>query len=259
MLALAVPVGLLIGLALGALGAGGSILAVPALVYLLGQSPQDATSGSLVVVGVAAAAALVSQARAGHVRWRRGLVFSALGVSGSVLGARLSAEVDPDALLLAFSGLLLLAAAAMASRRRAARSLARRPAPVRPLWQCLLRTTAAAVVVGLLTGFFGVGGGFVVVPALVLVLGFELPVAIGTSLLVIALNSGVALLARTATHPHLDWLLLAVFATAAVAGAWGGDRLAARLPAARLSSAFTWMLVLLAGAISVSSTAALLA
>lgn len=250
------PVGLLIGLALGALGGGGSILAVPALVYLLDQSPQQATAGSLVVVGVAATAALVSQAGAGHVRWRRGLTFSALGVAGSVLGAHLSNRVDPDLLLLGFSGLLAVAAVAMTRRRTSVSSapVARGGRPRR----CLPRTALAATAVGLLTGFFGVGGGFVVVPALVLVLGFDLTVAIGTSLLVIALNSAVSLAARSTTALHLDWSLLAVFAAAAVLGAWAGQRLAGRLPAVALNAAFTWMLVVLAGAIAVSSATQLL-
>lgn len=258
MLLLAVPVGLLIGLALGALGGGGSILAVPALVYLLGQGAQEATTGSLVVVGLAAASALVPQARAGRVRWRRGLVFSALGVAGSVVGSRFGAAVDPDLLLLGFSGLLLVAAGGMTlRRRRAAAGGEDQPGPSRGRAACLRRTALAATGVGLLTGFFGVGGGFVIVPALVLVLGFELPVAIGTSLLVIALNSGVALAARSATHPDIDVSLVAVFALAAVVGTWVGERAASRLPVARLDAAFRLMLLVLAAAMATSSLVAL--
>lgn len=262
MLLLAVPVGLLIGLALGALGGGGSILAVPALVYLLDQGAQEATTGSLVVVGVAAAAALVPQARAGRVRWRRGLLFSALGIVGAVAGSHLGAAVDPDLLLLGFSGLLLLAAGGMTLRRRRAgaegggeggASPGARPAGSRGRASCFVRTALAATAVGLLTGFFGVGGGFVIVPALVLVLGFDLPVAIGTSLLVIALNSGVALAARSATHPDVDAVLIAVFALAAVVGTWLGERAAARLPVARLDAAFRLMLLVLAAAMGTSS------
>jgi len=247
---LAVPVGLLIGLALGALGGGGSILAVPALVYLLGQSPQDATTGSLVVVGIAAAGALVPQARAGRVRWGRGLVFSGLGVVGAVVGSRLSHTVDPDLLLLAFAGLLVVAATAMRLRGRVRGA---EPEASRSRTECLARTALAASAVGLLTGFFGVGGGFVVVPALVMVLGFELPVAIGTSLLVIAVNSGVALAARSTDHLSVDWPLVALFAAAAVAGAWAGERLAGRLPVARLDAAFRAMLLVLAAGIGASS------
>jgi len=255
-LLLAVPVGLLIGLALGALGGGGSILAVPALVYLLGQGAQEATTGSLVVVGVAAASALVPQARAGRVRWRRGLVFSALGVAGSVAGSHLGSAVDPDVLLLGFSGVLLLAAGGMTLRRRRD-GTGSEPASPRGRLACLWRTALAATGVGLLTGFFGVGGGFVIVPALVIVLGFELPVAIGTSLLVIALNSAVALAARSATHPDVDAVLVAVFAAAAVVGTWLGERTASRLPVARLDAVFRAMLLLLAAAMGTSSLVAL--
>lgn len=255
MLLLGLLVGLVIGVALGALGGGGSILAVPALVYLLGQSPQDATAGSLVVVGVAAASALPGQARAGRVRWARGLAFSGLGVAGAVVGSKLSAAVDPDALLLAFAALLLGAAGGLRRRRRRPASA---PAVDRSAWRCRARTALAASAVGLLTGFFGVGGGFVVVPALVLVLGFELPVAIGTSLLVITANSAVALGARLGSRPDLDWPLLGLFAAAAVVGAAGGQRLALRTSADRLSTAFSWLLVVLAGAIAVHAGLALL-
>ena len=104
----------------------------------------------------------------------------------------------------------------------------------------------AATVVGLVTGFFGVGGGFVVVPALVLALGFEMPVAVGTSLLVIAVNSAVALLARIGTPVHADWPLIAVFTSAAVAGALAGTRIATVANPRRLAAAFTVLLVLVA-------------
>ena len=105
-----------------------------------------------------------------------------------------------------------------------------------------LKVVAAATGVGLLTGFFGVGGGFVIVPALVLALGFEMPVAVGTSLLVIAINSAAALAARLGGHVHLDWPLLGVFIAAALAGTLAGNRVASRVDASRLTAAFTILL-----------------
>ena len=109
-----------------------------------------------------------------------------------------------------------------------------------------LKIIAAATGVGLLTGFFGVGGGFVIVPALVLAMGIDMPAAVGTSLLVIAINSATALAARLGGHTSLDWPLLGVFTAAALAGALAGNRLASRVDPARLSTAFTVLLVAVA-------------
>ena len=108
------------------------------------------------------------------------------------------------------------------------------------------KVVVAATVVGLLTGFFGVGGGFVIVPALVLALGFDMPTAVGTSLLVITINSAAALAARFGGHVHLDWPLLAVFTAAALAGTVAGNRVASWLDASRLTAAFTVLLAAVA-------------
>ena len=134
MLAIAIPAGLLIGLSLGALGGGGSILTVPVLVYLLGQSPHAATAGSLLIVGITAAGGMIAHRRAGRVRLAPGIVFGVLGVAGSYAGARLSSSVPPDLLLSLFAGLMLVAAAAMLRRRRAGSrpARARRAEPARP-------------------------------------------------------------------------------------------------------------------------------
>jgi len=267
---LALPVGLCIGLSLGALGGGGSVLTVPALVYVLGQDAHDATTGSLVVVGAAALAGTAAHARSAHVRFGRGLAFGALGVGGSYAGSRLSAGVDPDVLLLAFAGLMLLGAAAMARRARRAEPAPAAPRrddgpvpcgsagrPARARWRSAARVVGAASVVGLVTGFFGVGGGFFVVPALVLALGFEMVEAVGTSLLVIAVNSAEALLARLGTRIELDWALLAAFGAAAVVGAVLGDQVASRLPARELTRAFAALLAAVALAVAARSVAQL--
>ena len=291
MIAIAIPAGLLIGLALGALGGGGSVLTVPALVYLLGQSPHAATTGSLLIVGTTALAGMAAHRRAGRVRVVPGLVFGVLGIAGSYAGSRLSAGVDPHVLLAAFAALMLVAAAAMLRHRGernevagnvpgaapaghpatgsdtvAARSRSHRPAvatvadrpetagptcplpsPTARLTACgAVKVVAAATVVGLLTGFFGVGGGFVIVPALVLALGFEMPVAVGTSLLVIAVNSAAALATRLGGHPHLDWPLLALFTLIAIAGSVAGNRVASKVDPAKLTSAFVVLLVAVA-------------
>jgi len=260
MLAMALPIGLLIGLSLGALGGGGSILTVPALVYLLGQDPRAATTGSLLIVGVTALVGMAAHHRAGRVRVVQGLVFGVLGMAGAYVGSRLSATVAPAVLLAAFSVLMLVVAAMMVARRRAQlRAMTDgevetgSPSPVlqvRPTFVCdcprALKVVVTASAVGLLTGFFGVGGGFVVVPALVLALGFTMPVAVGTSLLVIAINSTSALLSRMGHGVQLDWVLIGVFTLAAIVGSLLGGRLATRVRPERLTAAFTTLLVAVA-------------
>jgi uncharacterized membrane protein YfcA len=252
---------LLIGLSLGALGGGGSILTVPALVYLLGQDTHAATTGSLLIVGVTALAGMAAHYRAGRVRVAQGVVFGVLGIAGAYVGSRLSATVPPAVLLAAFSVLMLVVAAMMVFRRRAQLRAAavgevEPGSPVGPVLQfrptlvcnCprVLKVVVTASAVGLLTGFFGVGGGFVVVPALVLALGFTMPVAVGTSLLVIAINSTSALLSRIGHGVHLDWTLIGVFTLAAIIGSLFGGRLATRVRPERLTAAFTVLLVAVA-------------
>ncbi|MFI7099817.1 sulfite exporter TauE/SafE family protein [Streptomyces sp. NPDC050161] len=249
--AAALPCGLLIGLLLGALGGGGSVLAVPALVYVAGQSPQEATAGALVVVGVGAVTGLVCHGRAGRVRWAAGGAFGALGTAGSYLGSRWSAAADPAVLMAAFACLLLLVAAALVTRALRGRHpqgdgerpLGDPPAPSRRIRPVRVAVTATGV--GLLTGFFGVGGGFVVVPALSLVLGLDLPAAVGTSLLVILINSATALATRADGGP-LDWPLLTAFALCTALGSCLGNRITARLPPRALAGAFAALLTAIA-------------
>jgi len=255
---LAIPIGLLIGLTMGALGGGGSILTVPALVYLLDQNTQAATTGSLLIVGITALAAMVAHYRAGRVRVSQGVVFGVLGIAGSYVGSLLSVRVAPDLLLAAFSVLILVVAAMMFARSRRGQSglpdadggagqdevsiITLRPS-FTCAWSRALKVLITASAVGLLTGFFGVGGGFAAVPALVLVLGFTMPVAVGTSLLVIAINSASAVASRVGHGVRLDWTLLGVFTLAAVVGSLFGGRLAARVRPERLTAAFTVLLV----------------
>ena len=264
---LAVPVGIAIGLSLGALGGGGSILTVPALVYLLGQNAHGATSASLVIVGVAAMVGMVVHQRKGRVRIADGLAFGGLGVVGSLVGSRLSTGVDPQLLLVLFSVLMFVGAFAMLRRSRGSASPIPSQHPLRQLASSThgvsdtsapmvaseksasiswAKVFLAASVVGLVTGFFGVGGGFVVVPALVLSLGYAMPEAVGTSLLVIAVNSAAGLLARIGTHVEVDWAIVAIFAMSAAIGSVVGNRVATRARPEMLSLGFTVLLVAVA-------------
>ncbi len=275
MIAGAAALGLLIGLTLGALGGGGSILTVPVLVFLLGMSPQEATTASLVIVGVTAVAATVGHARSGHTRGGYGVLVAALGVPASLLGTRLNRQVDPDVLLLAFAGLMLVAATGMLLRARAAgrrqrdrdgNATATREkrgtatgqgtaltlertwtdtAPPRRTIDQAGTLTLGALLIGFLTGFLGVGGGFVVVPVLVLLLRLPMPVAVGTSLLVIGLNSAVALAARAGAG-SFDWDVIVPFTAAAIAGSLAGKRVADRIRPNTLTVAFAVLLVAVA-------------
>ncbi len=250
---LASPLGLLIGLSLGALGSGGSILAVPALVYVAGQTPQEATAASLLLVGSAAAVGLWTHGRAGRVRYGTGAVFGLVGIGGSIVGTAVNRRIDDDVLLLGFSALILVAAWRMltacpsCTRSGEARELASgAPSTAKP-WtpRRIAVVVAVGTCVGFLTGLFGVGGGFVVVPALTLVMGFAMPEAIGTSLLVVAINSAIALLARLGSA-RIDWMLAGAFTATAVAGVFLGGRLADRLDPERTLRAFAAALVILA-------------
>lgn len=288
-LLLALPLGVFVGVTLGALGAGGSILAVPMLVYVVGQSPRDATTASLVIVGITALAGAVERTRGRRVRWRVGIAFGAVGIVGSVAGTRLNRVMDDDLLLLGFAGLLVATAAISVARQRSRERqevtpsglgrLARlgrmeqdppgRPGesrdPVDPVTPTAaeVRTDTlpsrpdgarrwlvpklflAATAVGVLTGLFGVGGGFLIVPVLTLLLSFELPIAVGTSLVVIALNSGTALLARAGSS-EFNWNVIVPFTLAAVAGSVAGRRLAHRISAGRQVRVFASLLLAVA-------------
>ncbi|HET8929108.1 MAG TPA: sulfite exporter TauE/SafE family protein [Acidimicrobiales bacterium] len=251
------PFGLLIGIALGALGAGGSILAVPVLVYAAGQAPQEATTTSLVLVGVAAVVGSARHRRGGRVRLRIAAALALAGIPGSLAGNTVNGGIDPDVLLLAFSGLIFIAAWRMAvscpSRTRAAeRDSGTDARDLDPTGTSMSATAdgvrAAALVVtvglgvGFLTGLFGVGGGFVIVPALTLLLGLGMAESIGTALVVVAFNCAVSLLARLSTS-HIDWGVTLPFVIAAVVGVIAGERIADRVDQRLLLRVFAGVLV----------------
>jgi uncharacterized protein len=255
-LLLAIVAGALIGLSLGALGGGGSILAVPVLVYALGQSPAQAITGSLVVVGVTSLIGAVAAYRAGHVLLARGTGFGAVALGGAVVGAKASAHVPEPVLLACFAALMLLVAAVMAIRLVRNDDGSRLAAPDDPIitfspafaCQCprALKVLVTATVVGLLTGFLGVGGGFLVVPALLLALALPMEYAAGTSLVVITMTSAVALTIRAGAGLSPDWWLVLVLTGASAAGAVAGARLAGRADTRRLQITFTVLVLAVA-------------
>lgn len=264
---LASPLGFLIGVSLSALGGGGSILAVPALVYAAGQSPSHATTTSLVIVAVTATISIVPHWRAGRVRFGAGTIFGLAGIGGSLLGSRWNKAADPDVLLLAFSGLMLIAAFGMWRRVKnsaestplgsvgaAAAQITASSFRIEPM--TIVNVVVSGTIVGLLTGFFGVGGGFVIVPALILALGFTMPEAVGTSLLVITINSAVALTPRLQAG-SIEWGTIIPFAIASLLGVIVGSRLANTRDSCSLQRWFIALLVVVAGYTAVRSGLAL--
>jgi uncharacterized protein len=230
---------LLIGVSLGLLGGGGSILTVPILVYVAGQDPKTAIATSLLVVGVTSAAGMISHARAGRVRWRTGLLFGAAGMVGAYGGGRVAEFIPGTALLVAFGIMMVVTSVAMLRGRREVAP--EHDADDLPVGRILLE----GAVVGAVTGLVGAGGGFLVVPALVLLGGLPMATAVGTSLLVIAMKSGAGLLGYLASTP-IDWELAGLVTAAAVVGSVAGGRLAGRIPEAQLRRAFGWFVLVMA-------------
>lgn len=239
---IAIIAGIVIGVVVGALGGGGAILALPVLVFALGLSPHEGATGSLVIVGITSAVALATHAPSGRVHWRDGIVFGIIGIAGTWLGTALARRVPGQSLLIAFAVLLLVVAFLMWRRARAGAGAGR--AVPRTRGNRAVAVMAAAVTVGFLTGFFGVGGGFAVVPALVLALDFPMRQAVATSLFVLTLNTGSALVARAIGGDlGIDWSIVGPFTGAAVLASFLGARIGSRAPADRLQRAFAVLLV----------------
>ncbi|WP_327265737.1 sulfite exporter TauE/SafE family protein [Streptomyces sp. NBC_01232] len=233
-LVLALVAGAVVGLALGALGGGGSVLAVPALIYLLGFTPAAATTASLIIVTATSATALYTHATSGNVRWRTGALFAAAGIPPAMAAAALAARLPGQLLTAAFAAVAGLAALRMLTS----------PVPedeVRPVRPA--RAAGAGASLGAVTGFLGVGGGFLAVPALVGVLGLRMRAAIGTSLLVITVNSLAALTVRTGGASPLDWAVVAPFTGAAILAAWDGKHLSAAIKGPALQRIFAVVLL----------------
>jgi len=237
-----------IGLSLGLLGSGGSILTVPVLHYLAGQPEKLAIGGSLLVVGLIAAAASVPYALSRQVDWRNVAWFGLPGMAGAWLGATLARWVPGPVQLALFAAVMLLAAWRMLRGGMVQRPdhKAHRVAVV-----------AGGLGVGALSGLVGVGGGFLIVPALVLLAGVPMASAVGTSLAVIALNAFtgfakyVGVLERESLA--LDWSVLFTIAAVGIAGSFAGHRLGRRLPQATLRRLFGVFLVLMGAFIAVDA------
>jgi uncharacterized membrane protein YfcA len=251
---LAIPFGLAIGLAVGTLGGGGSVLAVPVLVYVLDQTVPEATTASLVVVAAGAIAGGLSHARAGRVCWRHAGSFTAAAVPGIALGT-LAAESVSGPLLLAGFALVMLAAA-HATWRKAEESEAEPDGPWERTGACpplrLPRDLVAGAAVGFVTGLFGVGGGFLIVPTLAIALAFTMRTAVGTSLTIITATSLLGLGAHLLAGRSVDVDVTAALTLACVVGAVMGAALVSRIPQRALGRGFALLVVAVAAYLLVS-------
>ncbi|GAA2564941.1 sulfite exporter TauE/SafE family protein [Winogradskya consettensis] len=241
----AIGLGTLIGILLGLLGSGGSILAVPALVYGAGLPLSTAVPTSLLVVGISSAAALLPRLRTGLIRWRIAAVVGAAGAAAAFGGAAVNRLLDPRMVLLGFAALMVAAAARMLRDDDKSGGDCALPSGGVNWRGCLPKSVGAGIAVGFLTGLFGVGGGFLIIPALVVLLGLPMPAAVGTSLAIIVVNSAAGFVAH-AGDATLDFRVTGAFTAAAIIGSLVAGRFASRLPARRLSRAFAYLILAIA-------------
>lgn len=239
---LAIPFGLVIGLIVGTVGGGGAILALPVLVYVLGEGVGGASTASLIVVAIAAGVGGGALAWRGHVCWRLAFTFSVPAAIGSLGGTIANGAVSPKVLILAFVPVMAIAAGATWQRAGQEQEDGIGECPSLQVGRIL----ASGATVGVMTGFFGVGGGFLIVPALTLGLGMNFRRAVATSLVIITVTGLVALASHLAVGAHLDVPVTVALAGATAAGALLGTSIGQRMPQAVLGRAFATVVALLA-------------
>lgn len=238
MIALAVGLAVFVGISLGLLGGGGSILTVPLLAYVAGLDAQHAIATSLLVVGVTSAVGAITHARAGRVRWKIAGMFGAAAMAGAYGGGRLAHLIPGNILLIAFSVIMIAAAVAMLRGRGDLADESAGPLPV-------AKIVLQGAVVGTISGLVGAGGGFLLVPALALLGGLPMPAAVGTSLVVISMQSLAGLAGHLSTEA-IDWKLAGMVTAAAVVGSIIGGLLTSRVEPAVLRKAFGWFVLAMA-------------
>ncbi len=239
MLALGLALSILIGISLSFFGGGGSILTVPLLVYVLGLPPKEAIASSLLIVGIASSSGAVQHWRAGNVRPREAVLFGSAGIVGAFAGGRAGAFVDGGLLLLLFAAIMLLTSTAMWRGRKEVGE--DRVYELRSPGKLVLQ----GLVVGGFTGLVGAGGGFLIVPALALWAGLPMTAAVGTSLLIIVLNTMSGFLGSLG-HVEVDYALVAMVSGMAIGGSFIGSRLATLIEPASLRRAFAGFVMAMA-------------
>ncbi len=250
MLALVGALAIFIGLAVGILGGGGSILTTPLLVYVMGFNTKDAITASLFVVAVTSAFGLIGHARGHRVKWRIGLIFGGAGMVGAFIGGQVGVQLPSAVLMAAFAVMMGVTAIAMIRVRKKITGPAHKGLP-------LIRILIDGAVVGFVTGLVGAGGGFLVVPALAILGGIPMPMAVGTSLLVVMMKSIAGFLGYAVKFGDgglvswnqaidINWLVTLVITAGAVAGVLVGSSFVGRVHPDRLRKAFGWFVLAMA-------------
>jgi uncharacterized protein len=245
----ALLLGAVIGVLLGLLGGGGSILAVPALLYGVGMPLSAAVPTSLLVVGASSATGVLPRLRTGQVQWRIAIVFGLAGAVTAFAGAAVNRLLPPWLVLAGFVVLMVAAAVRMLREQPESGGDCALPGGGVNWRSCLPKAIGAGAAVGFLTGLFGVGGGFLIVPALALLLGLPMTMAVGTSLVIIVLNSGAGFVAYLGDG-GIDYALVSAFAGTAIIGSLVAARFARRVPADRLRRWFAYLVFAVAALVA---------
>lgn len=251
-LGIALALGAVIGVLLGLLGGGGSILAVPALVYVLGLGISQAIPMSLIVIGVASAVGAVPKVLAHQVQWRLAGIFAATGIPATFLGTAIGRHLPQPALLIGFALVMVVAGVRMLQDKGDTGTACTVGDSGINWRRCAPRSLPAGFIVGLLTGLFGVGGGFLIIPALVLMLGVEMPIAIGTSLLIIVANSAAGVVSHLG-GAGIDWPITAAFVGTAIVGSLVAGHYGTTLDTGRLQRWFAYLVFVVAAYVLVDT------
>jgi uncharacterized membrane protein YfcA len=249
----ALSLGLFVGAVLGVVGGGGSIIAVPALVYGMGLSPAAAIPTSLLVVGLSSLAALLPRLREG-INWPVVLIVGAAGIPAAWGGTAVGRLLDPTILMLAFAAIMVAAGVRMLMRSKEAEGSCS-TGPGRAFRSCAPKAVGVGVLVGFLTGLLGVGGGFLITPALTMFLGLRMKQAVGSSLAIIVINSAAGFGAHSAGFA-IDWSSVLAFAVPAILGSLVAARLAGRLQDKHIRVSFAMLVFAVAAWVTASTVTA---
>ncbi|RZL79981.1 MAG: sulfite exporter TauE/SafE family protein [Rhodococcus sp. (in: high G+C Gram-positive bacteria)] len=251
-IAVALALGAIVGVLLGLLGGGGSILAVPALVFGLGLDLDQAIPISLLVIGVSSLVGAVPKIRERQVNWRMGGVFAACGIPATFAGSAVGRVLPQSVVMIGFAAVMVVAGIRMLMDRGETGTACEVGDSGIDWRRCAPRSIPAGVAVGFLTGLFGVGGGFLIIPALVLMLGLQMSVAVGTSLVIIVANSAAGLISHL-SGTSIDWAITAAFAGTAIVGSLIASHFGTKVDTDRLQRWFAYLVFVVAAYVLVDT------
>jgi uncharacterized membrane protein YfcA len=249
---------LVIGITLGLIGGGGSILTVPVFVYVMGIPPVEATAYSLFVVGATSAAGAYGYQKDGLIAWKDGLIFAIPSLIAvfiirsavvpaipDTLGGAIGLSFSKDLFIMVLFAIIM----AMASITMIKDGVQIAPNPDMSATKKAIIIMLEGFGVGAVTGLVGAGGGFLIIPALVILMGMDMKMAVGTSLMIIAVKSLIGFTGDVISLPHIDWTLILQFTALSLVGVWIGLKLSKRIPGQKLKKAFGYFVAIMAVAI----------